>query len=62
VPTGRRDGLISNASEANKQIPAPTFNFSSLQTSFASKGLNVTDLVFLSGKLVSCLFCYDDTK
>lgn len=49
VPTGRRDGLISNASEANTQIPAPTSNFSSLQTSFANKGLNVTDLVFLSG-------------
>lgn len=49
VPTGRRDGLISNTSEANTQIPAPTFNFSSLQTSFANKGLNVTDLVLLSG-------------
>lgn len=49
VPTGRRDGLISNRSEANSQIPAPTFNFSSLQTSFANKGLNISDLVFLSG-------------
>jgi len=49
VPTGRRDGLISNVSEANSQIPAPTFNFSSLQSSFANKGLNQTDLVFLSG-------------
>ncbi|XP_020269667.1 peroxidase 30-like [Asparagus officinalis] len=49
VPTGRRDGLISLASEANSQIPAPSFNFSSLQTSFANKGLNITDLVFLSG-------------
>ncbi|KAJ6835768.1 peroxidase 30-like [Iris pallida] len=49
VPTGRRDGLISNTSEANTQIPGPTFNFSSLQTSFANKGLNVTDLVLLSG-------------
>ncbi|KAJ0974734.1 hypothetical protein J5N97_016699 [Dioscorea zingiberensis] len=49
VPTGRRDGLISNSSEAATQIPAPTFNFSQLQTSFANKGLNLTDLVLLSG-------------
>ncbi|KAH7653016.1 Peroxidase protein [Dioscorea alata] len=49
VPTGRRDGVISNQSEANSQIPAPTFNFTQLQNSFANKGLNLTDLVLLSG-------------
>ncbi|XP_010931832.1 peroxidase 3 [Elaeis guineensis] len=49
VPTGRRDGLISNSTEALNNIPAPTFNFSALQTSFANKGLNVTDLIWLSG-------------
>lgn len=49
VPTGRRDGLISNVSEALANIPAPTFNFSRLQTSFASKGLDLKDLVLLSG-------------
>ncbi|XP_008784560.1 peroxidase 3-like [Phoenix dactylifera] len=49
VPTGRRDGLISNSTEALNDIPAPTFNFSALQTSFANKGLNLTDLVLLSG-------------
>ncbi|KAK1284412.1 Peroxidase 3 [Acorus calamus] len=49
VPTGRRDGTISNATEANNNIPAPTFNFTRLQTSFANKGLNLTDLVLLSG-------------
>lgn len=49
VPTGRRDGVISNATEALNNIPAPTFNFSALQTFFARKGLNVTDLVVLSG-------------
>ncbi|XP_072955386.1 peroxidase 3-like [Typha angustifolia] len=49
VPTGRRDGVISKKSEASKQIPAPQFNFSALQKSFASKGLNVADLIWLSG-------------
>ncbi|KAL6975721.1 Peroxidase 3 [Sarracenia purpurea var. burkii] len=49
VPTGRRDGLISNASEALANIPPPTSNFSSLRTIFASKGLDLRDLVLLSG-------------
>uniref|UniRef100_A0A5B7BXE6 Peroxidase n=1 Tax=Davidia involucrata TaxID=16924 RepID=A0A5B7BXE6_DAVIN len=49
VPTGRRDGLISNSSEALTNIPAPTNNFSTLQTSFANKGLDLKDLVLLSG-------------
>ncbi|XP_057967230.1 peroxidase 3-like [Malania oleifera] len=49
VPTGRRDGVISNQTEALNNIPAPTFNFSALRTSFANKGLDVKDLVLLSG-------------
>ncbi|KAJ8557229.1 hypothetical protein K7X08_002854 [Anisodus acutangulus] len=49
VPTGRRDGKISNASEALANIPPPTSNLSSLQTSFANKGLDLKDLVLLSG-------------
>ncbi|KAL5718891.1 peroxidase [Ranunculus cassubicifolius] len=49
VPTGRRDGTISNASEALSNIPPPTSNFTSLQTLFGNKGLNLTDLVLLSG-------------
>lgn len=49
VPTGRRDGSISNATEALQNIPPPFSNFSSLQTIFASKGLDLKDLVLLSG-------------
>ncbi|THG21580.1 hypothetical protein TEA_025262 [Camellia sinensis var. sinensis] len=49
VPTGRRDGTVSNATEALNNIPAPTSNISTLQTKFAAKGLNLKDLVLLSG-------------
>ncbi|XP_010680401.1 peroxidase 64 [Beta vulgaris subsp. vulgaris] len=48
VPKGRKDGRTSLASET-RQLPAPTFNFSQLQQSFAQRGLNLGDLVALSG-------------
>ncbi|GLJ44628.1 hypothetical protein SUGI_0937990 [Cryptomeria japonica] len=49
VKTGRRDGVISREIEASNNIPSPFFNFSQLQNSFASKGLDVKDLTVLSG-------------
>ncbi|CAK9135254.1 unnamed protein product [Ilex paraguariensis] len=49
VPTGRRDGRISNLSEALANLAGPTNNFSTLQTKFANKGLDLKDLVLLSG-------------
>ncbi|KAJ4975743.1 hypothetical protein NE237_000849 [Protea cynaroides] len=49
VQTGRRDGLISNATEALNNIPAPTSNFTTLVSKFANKGLDIKDLVLLSG-------------
>ncbi|GKE52465.1 peroxidase 3-like protein, partial [Tanacetum coccineum] len=49
VPTGRRDGLFSNASEALAQIPAPFDNITVLIQKFANKSLDVKDLVLLSG-------------
>ncbi|KAH9618047.1 hypothetical protein KSS87_004166 [Heliosperma pusillum] len=48
VPKGRKDGRTSHASETRK-LPAPTFNLSQLQQSFAQRGLNLRDLVALSG-------------
>ncbi|OAY35152.1 peroxidase 3 [Manihot esculenta] len=49
VPTGRRDGTISNSSEALANIPPPTSNFTNLQRLFANVGLDLKDLVLLSG-------------
>ncbi|XP_047046294.1 peroxidase 3-like [Lolium rigidum] len=49
VQLGRRDGVVSRASEALSDIPSPSDNFTALEASFASKGLDVKDLVILSG-------------
>ncbi|XP_058083538.1 peroxidase 24-like [Magnolia sinica] len=49
VLTGRRDGNVSRASEALANIPSPFSNFTTLKQNFANKGLNVHDLVVLSG-------------
>ncbi|XVF32675.1 hypothetical protein REPUB_Repub17cG0103100 [Reevesia pubescens] len=49
VPTGRRDGRVSRIAEALANIPSPFSNFTSLVRNFANHGLNVHDLVVLSG-------------
>ncbi|KAF7106562.1 hypothetical protein CFC21_107282 [Triticum aestivum] len=49
VPSGRRDGTFSNASEPVKFLVPPTSNLSDLVESFVVKGLDVEDLVILSG-------------
>uniref|UniRef100_A0A7N0SZ22 Peroxidase n=1 Tax=Kalanchoe fedtschenkoi TaxID=63787 RepID=A0A7N0SZ22_KALFE len=50
VFTGRRDGRVSLASEANStNLPSPFSNFTTLAQLFDSKGLNLDDLVALSG-------------
>ncbi|GAV81300.1 peroxidase domain-containing protein [Cephalotus follicularis] len=49
VPTGRRDGTISNATEALNNIPPPTSNFTTLQRLLRNQGLDLKDLVILSG-------------
>ncbi|XP_062203534.1 peroxidase 3-like [Phragmites australis] len=49
VQLGRRDGVVSLASEALANIPSPSANFTTLEANFASKGLDVKDLVILSG-------------
>ncbi|WVZ77798.1 hypothetical protein U9M48_025620 [Paspalum notatum var. saurae] len=49
VATGRRDGTVSSMMEALNEIPKPTMSFRELVDLFASKGLGVRDLVWLSG-------------
>ncbi|THG23514.1 hypothetical protein TEA_026363 [Camellia sinensis var. sinensis] len=48
VQKGRKDGRISKAIDT-RLLPAPTFNISQLQQSFAQRGLSFADLVALSG-------------
>ncbi|WCJ23586.1 Peroxidase superfamily protein [Euphorbia peplus] len=49
VQTGRRDGNVTLASEANENLPSPFADFASLREQFAHKKLNLQDLVVLSG-------------
>ncbi|KAL6657055.1 hypothetical protein ACP70R_004835 [Stipagrostis hirtigluma subsp. patula] len=49
MPAGRRDGRVSNASGVLNFLPPPSFNLTELTANFAAKGLNVDDLVVLSG-------------
>lgn len=51
VQLGRRDGVVSRASEALASVPSPSDNFTALEARFAAKGLDVKDLVILSGEL-----------
>jgi peroxidase len=48
VETGRRDGTVSLASNTGA-LPSPFAGFGALLQSFANRGLNLTDLVALSG-------------
>ncbi|KAF7842604.1 cationic peroxidase 2-like [Senna tora] len=48
VPTGRRDGRVSLASEVGN-LPGPTDSVAIQKQKFADKGLNIQDLVILAG-------------
>ncbi|XP_024521240.1 peroxidase 5 isoform X1 [Selaginella moellendorffii] len=50
VPTGRRDGLVSQASVVASNLPDPSFNVDQSTASFSAKGLSQSDLVVLSGE------------
>ncbi|XP_009627957.1 peroxidase 44 [Nicotiana tomentosiformis] len=47
IPTGRRDGLVSNAADVN--LPGPSFTVPQALQSFTNKGLSLNDMVTLLG-------------
>jgi peroxidase len=49
VELGRRDGRISTIASVQHKIPGPHFNLNQLSSTFANLGLDLTDLVALSG-------------
>ena len=49
VPLGRRDSLTASLSGSNNLIPAPNDSLPSIIGKFANQGLDVVDLVALSG-------------
>lgn len=49
VLLGRRDSRTASRAAANSNLPAPSFSFSQLISNFKTHGLNVRDLVALSG-------------
>ncbi|KAJ8550110.1 hypothetical protein K7X08_033817 [Anisodus acutangulus] len=49
VPLGRRDSRGASLSGSNQNIPAPNNTFNTILTKFKLKGLDIVDLVALSG-------------
>jgi peroxidase len=49
VLLGRRDGLVANKSGANNSLPSPFETLDIIIKKFADVGLNVKDVVSLSG-------------
>ncbi|KAL0013773.1 hypothetical protein SO802_000842 [Lithocarpus litseifolius] len=49
VPTGRRDGRVSSASEVSNNLPSPLESVATHRKKFAAKGLDDNDLVTLVG-------------
>ncbi|CAB4312387.1 unnamed protein product [Prunus armeniaca] len=49
VQLGRRDATTAVLDDANRNLPAPTFDFSQLLSIFQSHGLGLQDLILLSG-------------
>lgn len=49
VRTGRKDGLISNQTEASINLPSPFSHFSQLRDLFKTKGFSVPEIIILSG-------------
>ncbi|KAK4488364.1 hypothetical protein RD792_004125 [Penstemon davidsonii] len=55
VPLGRRDGLTANETAANTDLPSPFEPLEDITAKFISKGLDVKDMVVLSGKRLAII-------
>lgn len=53
VPLGRRDSLGASIQGSNNDIPAPNNTLRTIVTKFKRQGLNVVDVVALSGDLLA---------
>ncbi|XP_050205918.1 peroxidase 10-like [Mercurialis annua] len=49
IPLGRRDGLTTSQSAADEQLPSPFESLQNITAKFTSKGLDLKDVVVLSG-------------
>lgn len=49
VPTGRRDGFVSNPEDAEGILPGPGLAVADMLSFFGNKGMNVFDAVALLG-------------
>ncbi|CAM0907682.1 unnamed protein product [Alopecurus aequalis] len=49
VPLGRRDSLTASKTNAERDLPGPSFDLQNLTDAFMIKGLGVADMVALSG-------------
>lgn len=49
VLLGRRDGLTASEKAANEQLPSPFEPLDKIAAKFTDKGLNLRDVVVLSG-------------
>ncbi|KAL8510452.1 hypothetical protein ACS0TY_017315 [Phlomoides rotata] len=52
VELGRRDGRVSTKDSVPNHLPSPRFTVDQLLSNFAANGLNITDLVALSGTTI----------
>lgn len=59
VALGRRDGLVSLASNVRRNIIDTGFSVDAMAASFTAKGLTLDDLVTLSGTLQTKENCFE---
>ncbi|KAG5542650.1 hypothetical protein RHGRI_015703 [Rhododendron griersonianum] len=57
VLLGRRDGLVANQTGANTNLPSPFEDLNAIIAKFVAVGLNLTDVVILSGIYMYSILC-----